>query len=109
MQNDKLENQIEFLLSAALQKCGDIHEAEDLTQETLMAALSFMSNGHEILDLRAWLLTVLSHKWNDSLRKKYRRPAVLMGEDLKLLMTLILPMILKKIMRRSIFVKQSLF
>ncbi len=84
MQNDKLENQIEFLLSAALQKCGDIHEAEDLTQETLMAALSFMSNGHEILDLRAWLLTVLSHKWNDSLRKKYRRPAVLMGEDFEI-------------------------
>ena len=53
MQNDKLENQIEFILSAALRKCDNIHDAEDLTLETLMSALSYIEKGKELLDIRA--------------------------------------------------------
>ena len=75
-----LEEQIEFLLSAALGKCGDPYEAEDLTQDTLLAALICLSKGKEIRDLRGWLLTVLNNKWNDRLRKKYRQPIVSIGE-----------------------------
>lgn len=37
MQSKEIENHIEFLLSAALQKCGDIYDAEDITQDTLPA------------------------------------------------------------------------
>ena len=73
MTQEVLEEQIEFLLSAALGKCGDPYEAEDLTQDTLLAALIFLSKGKEIRDLRGWLLTVLNNKWNDRLRKKYRQ------------------------------------
>ncbi len=80
MQNDNLKNHIDFLLPAALQKCGDIYDAEDLAQETMLAALSYMAKGKEIKDMRAWLLTVLSYKWNDLLRKKYSQPTVGIGE-----------------------------
>lgn len=81
MQNGHLENHIEFLLSAALQKCGDIYMAEDLTQETFLAALSYMARGKEIQDVKAWLLVVMGRKFNDMLRKKYRQPLVSIGED----------------------------
>lgn len=81
MYDQKLENHIEFLLSAALQKCGDIYTAEDLTQETLLAALSCMARGKEIRDMRAWLLVVMNRRFNDMLRKRYRQPVVSIGED----------------------------
>lgn len=80
MQYKQLEEQMEFLLSAALQKCGDPYDAEDLTQDTLLAALSHLAQGKTINDLRGWLLTVLNNKWNDRLRKKYRLPVAGIGE-----------------------------
>jgi len=80
MQNKELENQIDFLFSAALKKCGDLHDAEDLTQETLLCALSHTAKGNRIEDMRAWLLTVLNHKWNDRLRRKYRQPVIGIGD-----------------------------
>lgn len=84
MQNETLVNQMDFLLSAALQKCGNIYDAEDLAQETLLAALSFLTRGSRIQDMRAWLLTVMNRKFNDMLRKKYRQPTVLIGCDFDL-------------------------
>ena len=81
MQNKQLESQIEFLLSAALKKCGNMQDAEDLTQETLLCALSYLAKGGIIDDMRGWLLTVLSNKWNNMLRKKYRQPIVAIGEE----------------------------
>ena len=80
MQFKLLEEQIDFLLSASLRKCGNIHDAEDLTQETLLAAMTCMAGGGEIRDLKAWLITVMNHKWNDHLRLKYRMPTVTIGE-----------------------------
>lgn len=35
---EELEKQIDFLMAAAIQKCGNIPEAEELTQETLLGA-----------------------------------------------------------------------
>ncbi len=64
MQNKELENYIEFLLSAALQRCGNIYDAEDLTQETLLAALAYMAQGKDIQDVKAWLLVVMGRKFN---------------------------------------------
>ncbi len=80
MQNDKIENHIDFLLSMALKKCENIHDAEDLTQETLLSALSYLAKGETIRDLRAWLIRVLNYKWSDALRKKYRQPIIGIGE-----------------------------
>ena len=80
MQNKELENQIDFLFSAALKKCGNFHDAEDLTQETLLCALSYTAKENCIEDMRAWLLTVLNHKWNDQLRRKYRQPVIGIGD-----------------------------
>ena len=37
---EELENQIDFLLRAAMRLCGDMQDAQDLTQETLLAALA---------------------------------------------------------------------
>ena len=80
MQNKLIEEQMEFLLSAALRKCGNMDDAEDLTQETLLCALAFVKKGGVIKDIRGWLLTVLSNKWNNKLRKKYRQPVIGIGE-----------------------------
>ena len=80
MQNKELENQIDFLFSAALKTCGNLHDAEDLTQETLLCALSYTAKGNRIEDMRAWLLTVLNHKWSDQLRRKYRQPVIGIGD-----------------------------
>ena len=77
MQSKDLENYIEFLLSAALQRCGNIYDAEDLTQETLLAALSYMARGKDIQDVKAWLLVVMGRKFNDMLRKRYKQPIVI--------------------------------
>lgn len=81
MQSKELENYIEFLLSAALQRCGNIYDAEDLTQETLLAALSYMACGKDIQDVKAWLLVVMGRKFNDMLRKRYKQPIVSIGDD----------------------------
>lgn len=80
MQNKLIEEQAEFLLSAALRKCGNMQDAEDLTQETLLCALSYMAKGGVINDIRGWLLIVLSNRWNNMLRQKYRQPVIGIGE-----------------------------
>lgn len=80
MQNKLIEEQTEFLLSAALKKSGNMIDAEDLAQETLLCALSYTAKGGVINDMRGWLLTVLSNKWNNMLRKKYRQPVIGIGE-----------------------------
>lgn len=75
-----LEKEINNLLTAAIRKCGNINDAEDLTQETLLCAISYLSKGNKIDNLRAWLITVLSHKWNDLLRKRYNQNVISLGE-----------------------------
>ncbi len=77
---EELENYTDLLLTAAMGKCGDIHDAQDLAQETLLAALAWTAGGREIRDTRAWLLAVLDRKYADLLRRKYRLPTVSMGE-----------------------------
>ena len=66
----------EYLFSVALSKCGDVNDAEDLTQDTLLAALQFVRRGGKISNMKYWLTSVLSNKWNDRLRQKYRLPLV---------------------------------
>lgn len=76
MPKTELEQNIDFLLSAALHKCGSLEDAEDLVQETLLSALTFLSKGGVIEDMKAWLLTVLNRRFYDMLRKKYSKPTI---------------------------------
>jgi RNA polymerase sigma-70 factor (ECF subfamily) len=77
---ENLENQTNLLLSAALQKCGNLDEARDLTQDALLAALDYIAKGNKINDMRGWLLTVLNRRFYQKLRKKYQIPTVTIGE-----------------------------
>lgn len=77
--NEELEQQIDFLMSAALQKCGNLQDAEELTQETLLSALNYMSQGNQIENMRGWLVTVLNRRFYDRMRRKYRRPFIGIG------------------------------
>ena len=71
----------EALLSAAMRLCDNVPDAEDLTSETQLAALSYLARGGQIDDLRSWLFSVLRRRWNDRLRRKYRAVTVTIGED----------------------------
>ena len=85
MRNYEIENQIDFLLSAALVKCGNLEDAQDLTQDTLLAALTYLSKGNKIHEIRGWLLTVLNRKFYFRLRQKYKISIVSIGEDVALI------------------------
>ncbi|MBQ7336941.1 MAG: RNA polymerase sigma factor [Clostridia bacterium] len=75
-QFDQLKDHIEPLLAAAYRLCGDLNNAQDLTQETLMSALLAMERGRTIETLSGYLHTVLRGKYYDMLRRKYNRPTV---------------------------------
>ena len=81
MQNSEIQKYLDFLLSAAIRKCGDISEAEDLVQETILAALTYESCGGQIDNMKSWLLTVMNRRFYDSLRRKYNLATVSVGED----------------------------
>ena len=67
---------VEYLFALALKKCGDVNDAEDLTQDTLLAAFQFVNSWGTISNIKYWLTSVLSNKWNEALRKKYQLPFV---------------------------------
>ncbi len=62
------------LYLAAVRKTGDCMAAEDIAQETFLAALTWLSRGKKPENLWAWLLAILSNKYCDWLREKYNRP-----------------------------------
>ena len=80
MTNGKLEDHIEFLLSAAIQKCGNLADAQDLAQETMLAAYVFLEKGGVIDNPKSWLSAVLNRKYYDMLRRKYQLPTVVVEE-----------------------------
>jgi len=63
----------DFLFGLALYKCGNTADAQDLVQDTLLAALSAKK---PISDPKAWLTAVLNRKYYGLLRRKYNKPAV---------------------------------
>ena len=73
---NEINNYVEYLFALALHKCGNLHDAEDLTQDTLLAAYQYIRRGGEIANMKYWLTSTLSHKWNDKLRKKYKLPTI---------------------------------
>lgn len=82
MHINDIENIMNYLFSAALKKCGNFDDAEDLTSEVLLAALKYPK---EIRDIKKWLSAVLNRKYYDMLRRKYKLPTVsisLVPEDM---------------------------
>lgn len=72
----QIENYIEYLFSLALQKSGNFADAEDLTQDVLLAACAYMDKGGIIENMKSWLSGTLNHKYYDMLRKKYKMPMI---------------------------------
>lgn len=73
----EIQNYTEYLFRIALKKCGNLNDAEDLTQEVLLCALQYPK---DISDPKAWLSSVLNHKFYDMLRRKYRYPTISIEE-----------------------------
>ncbi len=81
MPNNQIEAEIEYVLSAAIKRCGNLHDAEDLTQETILSALIYLEKGGIIDNPRTFLSILLNRKYYDMLRRKYRIPTVSIGDD----------------------------
>ena len=81
MPKNQIEAEIEYVLSAALKRCGNLHDAEDLTQETILSALLYLEKGGMIDHPRTFLSVLLNRKYYDMLRRKYRIPTVSIGDD----------------------------
>ena len=73
MNSNDIEKFTHYLFSAALKKCGNFEDAEDLAGEVILAALNYHG---EIQDLKSWLSSVLNHKYYDMLRRKYKLPTI---------------------------------
>lgn len=67
---------VDKLYSLAVKKTGDTHVAEDITQETFLAAVQSLSSGKQPDHIWAWLVRILSNKYCDWLREKYNKPYI---------------------------------
>lgn len=65
------------LLARALQQVSDRSIAEDLVQDTFMAACVSFEQYRQESKPRTWLFGILEHKVADHFRKKLRNPVVL--------------------------------
>ena len=81
MPNNLIENETEYVLSAAIARCGDLQDAQDLAQETILSALLFIQKGGVIERPRPFLSTLLNRKYYDMLRRRYRIPTVSMDNS----------------------------
>jgi RNA polymerase sigma-70 factor (ECF subfamily) len=63
---------------------GELNEAEDLVQETMLKALRYERKGNEIRDRnRRWLVTILTNTYIDRYRRTAVRPLEIPFEDLQ--------------------------
>lgn len=77
MKKDELLNYFDDLTGLARSKCTSETDAEDLVSDTLVAALTYLERGGEILYPKTWLANTLMHKYNSALRKKYGSPEII--------------------------------
>jgi RNA polymerase sigma-70 factor (ECF subfamily) len=70
-----VENYGDFLYRFALSRVKDPAVAEDLVQETFLAALRARENFKGRSAGRTWLIAILKHKIVDYIRKKIREPS----------------------------------
>ena len=66
----------DFLYSYALLRLGQSEAAEDLVQETFLAALRGREQFQGASSERTWLTGILKHKIVDAIRRKQREPTV---------------------------------
>jgi RNA polymerase sigma-70 factor (TIGR02943 family) len=71
-----VETHGDYLFNFAIGQVRDTHIAEDLVQETLLAALKSQGNFSGRSSERTWLVSILRHKLYDHLRKTCRERAV---------------------------------
>lgn len=76
MNKNELTEYADYLLKTAMFKVQNIEDAEDMVQETLVAALVAIHRNKTIDNPKNWLVTVLHRKYYDMLRRKYRKGTV---------------------------------
>lgn len=64
----------DFLYRFALSRVKDPSTAEDIVQETFLAALKSRANFQGRSTARTWLIAILKHKIVDHIRKRVREP-----------------------------------
>ncbi len=69
-----LERHGDALFRYALRNTGEREAAEDLVQETLLAAWQGRASFRGASSERTWLMAILRHKVNDHLRQQYQAP-----------------------------------
>lgn len=74
--NYELTDYVERLYHAALAKSGDSHIAEDISQDTFLAAITALSKGKTPENMWSWLYGIMSNKYCDWLRNKYNKPQI---------------------------------
>lgn len=62
--NNQLIEYVDRLYHAAMAKVGDSHIAEDIVQETFLAALSALSKGKTPDHIWNWLYRIMSNKYS---------------------------------------------
>ncbi|MBI3479292.1 MAG: sigma-70 family RNA polymerase sigma factor [Nitrosomonadales bacterium] len=80
---DTLQTHRSHLVRYAILQLRDPHLAEDVVQETLVAAIESRDKFSAQSSVRTWLVGILKHKIMDVLRKRAREPQldVAEGED----------------------------
>jgi len=71
-----LEDHGDFLFSYALLKVKDSHVAEDMVQETLLAAITAKDTFSNQSTIRTWLIGILKHKLVDRFRRESRETVI---------------------------------
>jgi RNA polymerase sigma-70 factor (ECF subfamily) len=72
---DWVDQHGDYLYRYALGQLRDKTDAEDLVQETFLAALEARARFHGQSSERTWLVSILRHKICDHFRRRYREPA----------------------------------
>lgn len=77
----ELDSHRGYLLRVARMQLHDADMAEDVVQETLVAALAGRAGFSGRSSLRTWLTGILKHKIIDAIRQKQRRPVAFAAFD----------------------------
>lgn len=76
MNNIDLTEYVDKLYQAALSKTRDSYIAEEVVQETFIAAIKQLSRGKEPDNLWSYLYRIMCNKFSDYLREKYNKPRI---------------------------------
>ena len=76
-----MEDHGSALYSFAMLHTYDAHRAEDLVQETLLAALKSSKNFHGDSSIRTWLIGILKHKIMDEFRRQSKEGLISNSSD----------------------------